>query len=98
MKNVIALNLGNDYAILYNVLRIIFEKIPVNSDKLAFFLTKCDINSLSNIINLKNKGAKHIFLSDCPPLVINPAVLREFTSMFGVNHISNPKDDLALFK
>lgn len=98
MKNVIALNLGNDYAILYNVLRIIFEKIPVNSDKLAFFLTKCDINSLSNIINLKNMGAKNIFLSDCPPLVINPAVLREFTSMFGVNHITNPKDDLAILK
>lgn len=96
--NVIALNLGNDYAILYNVLRIIFEKIAVDSDKLSFFLTKCDINSLSNIINLKNMGAKHIFLSDCPPLVINPAVLREFTSMFGVNHITNPKDDLSLLK
>lgn len=95
MDNVIALNLGNDYAILYNVLKMIFEKIPVDSDKLAFFLTKCDINSLSNIINLKNKGAKHIFLSDCPPLVINPAVLREFTKLFGVKHINNPKDDIS---
>lgn len=95
-KNVTALNLGNDYALLYNVLQTIFKKIPLDSDKLAFFLTKCDINSLSNIINLKTAGAKHIFLSDCPPLVINPAVLREFTKLFGVNHITDPKNDISL--
>ncbi len=96
MENVIALNLGNDYAILYKVLKIIFEKIPVDSDKLAFFFTKCDVNSLSNIINLHNNGAKNLFISDCPPLVINPAVLRSFTGLFNVNHITNPKNDLAL--
>lgn len=94
--NVIAINLGSDYAILYNVLQIIFEKIPVNSDKLAFFLTKCDINSLSNIINLKNSGAKNIFLSDCPPMVINPAVLNSFTDFFKVNRMTSAKDDLKL--
>ena len=66
------------------------------SDKLAFFLTKCDVNSLSNIINLKNRGAKNIFLSDCPPLVINPAILQAFTKLFEINKITNPKDDLAL--
>lgn len=98
LDNVIYLNLGNDYSLLYNALHIIFEKIPVNSDKLAFFLTKCDINSLSNIINLKNNGAKHVFLSDCPPLVINPAVLRAFTDIFGVNKITNPRDDVKLIK
>ena len=96
MENVIALNLGNDYAILYKVLKIIFEKIPVVSDKLAFFFTKCDVNSLSNIINLHNKGAKNLFISDCPPLVINPAVLRSFTELFNVNHMTNPKNDLAV--
>ena len=95
MKNVIALNLGNDYAILYKVLKIIFEKIPVDSEKLAFFFTKCDVNSLSNIINLHNKGAKNLFISDCPPLVINPAVLRSFTELFNVKHITNPKDNLS---
>ena len=93
-ENVLAINLGSDYAILYNVLQIIFEKIPVDSDKLVFFLTKCDINSLSNIINLKNNGAKNIFLSDCPPMVINPAVLKSFSELFQVRRISNAIDDL----
>ena len=94
--NIISINLGNNYALLYRAMQVIFETFPVDSEKLAFFMTKCDINSLSNIINLKTKGAKHIFLSDCPPLVINPAVLREFASIFGVKHITNPKDDLDL--
>ncbi len=96
LSNVLALNLVNDYALIYRTLNKIFKKIPINSEKLAFFLTKCDVNSLSNIINLKNMGAKNIFLSDCPPLVINPAILHAFTKLFEINKISNPKDDLAL--
>lgn len=94
-ENVLALNLGNDYALLYKVLSVIFEKIPADSDKLSFFLTKCDINSLSNIINLKTMGAKNIFMSDCPPMVINPAVLKEFIKLFGVHSITNPAEDFA---
>ena len=96
LSNVLALNLVNDYALIYRTLNKIFKKIPINSEKLAFFLTKCDVNSLSNIINLKNMGAKNIFLSDCPPLVINPAILHAFTKLFEINKISNPIDELAL--
>lgn len=96
--NVYSINLANNYPLFGRVLAKIFEKIPVNSDKLVFFLTKCDVNSLSSIIYLKNSGAKNIFLSDCPPTVINPAVLRAFNKMFKINAISNPKDDLAKIK
>lgn len=97
-ENVLHINIGNDYALLYNFLHTIFQKIPVNSEKLAFFLTKCDVNSLSNIINLKNNGAKDIFLSDCPPLVINPAVLKAFTKLYNINEITTPKEDLETLK
>ena len=96
MDNVYTVNLGNDYSLLYNALNKILKKIPITSEKLAFFLTKCDVNSLSNIINLKNNGAKHIFLYDCPPTVINPAVLRAFNKLFGIHEITDPKDDLKL--
>lgn len=95
LPNVFALNLGNDYALLYEVLHIIFSQISILSDNLTFFLTKCDINSLSSIINLKNNGAKNIFLSDCPPTVINPAVLRAFGKIFSVKNITTPTEDLV---
>ena len=45
LNNVLTINLANDYALIYRTLNQIFEKIPLDSDKLAFFLTKCDVNS-----------------------------------------------------
>ena len=94
MENVFAFNLGSDYALLYEVLHKLFSKISLSSESITFFLTKCDTNSLTSIINLKNKGAKNIFLSDCPPTVINPAVLNSFTKLFGIKNMTNPKEDL----
>ena len=94
-KNVLPINLGNDYALFYGVLQKIFDKIPPDSEKLVFFLTKCDINSLSNIINLKINGAKNIFLSECPPFIVNPSVLKAFAKLFSIRSITTPKDDFA---
>ncbi len=94
MKNVLHMNIGRNYPLLYSVLHILFEKIPANSDKLAFFLTKCDISTLSYIISLKNNGAKKVFLSDCPSLVINPAVLRAFNKLYDIHDITTPQNDL----
>ena len=87
LKNVFAINIGNDYAILYGILHKFLKHIPITSEKLIFFLTKCDVNSFSNIINLKSNGAKNIYLSDCPPTVINPAVLKAFTKMFDIKQL-----------
>lgn len=94
LENVLFINLANDYPQIYGVLQKIFEKIPLNSEKLAFFLTKCDINSFSNIINLKNEGVKNIFLSDCPPTLINPSVLSSFNKLYDIFPISEPEIDL----
>ncbi len=96
--NVYALNVGNDYPMIYGILHKILQKIPVTSSKLVFFLTKCDVNSLSNIISLKNSGAKNIFLSECPPTIINPAVLRAFNKIYGIHSITNAQDDLKKIK
>lgn len=96
--NAYVLNIGNDYPLIYGILHKIFEKIPVTSEKIVFFLTKCDVNSLSNIINLKNSGAKNIFLSECPPTVINPAVLRAFNKIYEIQPITNAKDDIKKIK
>lgn len=98
IDNVYSLNVANDYPMIYGILHKIFKKIPVTSEKLVFFLNKCDVNSLSNIINLKNSGAKHIYLSECPPTVINPAVLRAFNKIYGINAITNPSDDFKKIK
>ena len=97
-ENVIHINLGNNCALLYTALQTILKKISIYSNELVFFMTKCDVNSLSNIINLKNNGAKNIFLSDCSPLVINPAVVKAFTKLYNIREITTPKEDLEKLK
>lgn len=96
LDNVFSINLCNDYAQIYGVLQKLFEKIPYDSNKLVFFFTKCDINSFSGIINLKNEGVKNIFLSDCPPMLINPSVLSAFNKEYKIKQISTPDSDLKI--
>lgn len=90
----LVLNLANDYALVLNVLSRVFDRIPIDSEKLTFFLTKCDVNTLSNIINLKDRGAKNIFLSECPPTIVNPTVLKEFTKIFKIHNTTTARADL----
>ncbi len=95
-ENIRVLNIGNDYSIALAILHELFKNIPLKSDNLVFYLTKCDVNTLSSIVNLKNNGAKHVFLSECPSMVINPTVLKEFSEIFDIKITSNPKKDLEL--
>ena len=85
--NVLHINLAYDYALLHKISRYIFEKVPINSDNLYLYFTKCDYNSLSNIIYLKNKGAKNIYLSACQPNIINPAVLNIFKKIYNIDSL-----------
>lgn len=92
--NTMSINVGNDYSLVLNVLARLFDRIPIDSDRLTFFLTKCDVNTLSNIINLKERGAKNIFLSECPPMIVNPMVLKEFTKIFKIHNTTTARADL----
>lgn len=96
--NTRVINIGNDYSIALAVIHELFNKVPLKSNNLIFYLTKCDINTLTSIINLKNHGAKNIFLSECPSMVINPTVMKEFTELFEVKITNNPKNDLESIK
>lgn len=93
--NFLHLNLVNNLPLIYGVVEQLFSKIPVNSDRIAFFLTRCDVNSISNMIGLKQHGAKNIFLTKCPPNAMNPSILKTLEEDYGIYLTSNPKDDLA---
>ena len=78
----------------YNLLKEIFALVPVNSENISFFFTKCDANSISNIINLSNLGAKHIYLTQCPPYVINPNLLSTLKSLYHIMPTTVPSKDI----
>ncbi len=93
-ENLLYLNIANNFPLQLTVLDLFFSKIPVTSNQLTFFLTKCDANTLSIMISLKEKGVKNIYLSSCPPTIINPAVMNSFMQLYSINNLSSPKADL----
>lgn len=92
--NFLHLNLVNNLPLIYGVAEQLFKKIPVNSDRIAFFLTRCDVSSISNMLGLKLNGAKNIFLSKCPPNAMNPSVLKTLEEDYNIHLTSTPKDDI----
>ena len=93
-KNLFHINVVNNFPLQLSVLELLFDKIPVNSEKLTFFLTKCDSNTISMMVNLKQKGVKNIYLANCPPTVINPAVMASFMNLYTILPITDAKSDL----
>ena len=92
--NELYINLVNNLPEAYNLLKKIFTHIPVNSEKVSFFFTKCDANSISNIINLSNLGAKHICLTQCPPYVVNPNILSTLKHLYHIMLTTTPAKDV----
>lgn len=91
--NCVHFNLVNNFPAIYTVLKRIFRDIPITQDNIAFFITRCDITSISHLISLKNRGAKNIFLSNCQPK-INPSISATLRSVYGIKSITTPQEDI----
>lgn len=94
LQNVLKVNVVNNLPLVYDILQDLFKKIKMNSRRLSFFLTKCDVGSISKIISLKNNGVKNIFLFQCSPNVINPSVLATLEKTYGIKTTSTPEKDI----
>lgn len=92
-RNILNINVVNNLPLAYGVLEYLFGKIPANSDKITFFLTKCDAGAISRIISLKENGIKNIYLSKCPPNVINPSITASLEKAYGINTTTSPEAD-----
>ncbi len=92
--NLLYVNIANNFPLQLTVLGMLFDKISVESSKLTFFLTKCDSNTISAMISLKQHGAKNIYLANCPPTIINPAVMTSFMRLYSIKSITNAENDI----
>ena len=93
-ENELFINLVNNLPAVYSVMRKIFQKIDISSERLTFFLTKCDPGAVSNMINLYNAGAGQIFLSQCPSYIINPNIQGSLKNLYGIIPTTNPQNDI----
>ncbi|MDE6138029.1 MAG: hypothetical protein K2F57_01000, partial [Candidatus Gastranaerophilales bacterium] len=54
-ENVLTINIGNYIPLASAILKKLFDKYPLSSNKIVFLFTTCDVMTMSNIIILKNK-------------------------------------------
>lgn len=93
-ENVLTINIGNYVPLATNILKKLFEKYPLTSDKITFFFTTCDVMTLSSIVTLSSLGAKNIYMAQCQPTLVNPSVYETFNTTFKINTTTTVKEDL----
>lgn len=93
-KNTYKINVANDYSLVTVILSRLLEKIPIESSKLTFFLTRCDSAAFAGMIRLHRRGAKNIYMSDCLPTIMNPTTLKAFKKLYNIKNMSNAREDL----
>lgn len=93
-ENILHVDSFYDYLLIYKVLEKFNEKKSLNQLKITIFVTKCDQHTITNIMNFINMGIKSIYLSECSPTIINPALMETMRKSFGIKKFSKPEKDL----
>jgi hydroxylamine reductase len=93
-ENVYHLDSFFDDSLLYKILRGLAREKHISELPLTVFLTKCDKHTISNLLYLNEIGVKHLYMSKCPPFLINPLTIETLQNMFSVKEIKDPKFDL----
>lgn len=92
--NVLTINIGNYVPLATNILKNLFDKYSITSDKIVFFFTTCDVMTISSIVTLSSLEAKNIYMAQCPPTLVNPSVYETFNKTFKINTTTTAKEDL----
>ena len=92
--NIYTINIANDYTLAIMLMNKLFDKIPADSDKLTFFLTRCDSSAFAAMVRLNHKGAKSIYMSSCQPNIMNPVTLAAFRDLYNIKEMTTAGNDL----
>lgn len=83
-----------DYSLVYKILNYLGNKIPLNELQLSILITRCDKHSIASVIYLKEIGVKNIYMCECPPALINPAMIKIIQEIFDIKEFTDPKKDI----
>lgn len=92
--NILTINTGNYMPLATGIINKLFSKHPITDERIFFFFTKCDVMTISNIITLNNYNARNIYMSDCPPTIINPSVFKTFKKEYNIQTTTTVQNDL----
>lgn len=93
-ENVFHLDSFYGYYFFFKVLEKFQQKIDINQASISVFLTRCDKNTISNLLYLKHIGIKNIYMCKCPPTLINPVIIETLHESFDIKELSTAKEDL----
>lgn len=97
-KNFFFINCSYDFYLLYKLIEILFKKINDIKSKLGVFIVDCNSLVLSHIFNLIYLDVKNIFIGPCCPNVISPDLIKSLSSLFNINSITRPLEDIDKYK
>ena len=83
-----------EFTLLYKIIENLFSVIDSPSKNISVFFVDCSNTILSHIFNLIYIGLSKIYLGPCCPNIISPILLEGLKSLFSINEISTPIDDL----
>ncbi len=92
--NIFYIDDSANFSIIYYILDILISEFKNSGIDISIFISKCDKHIISNIIRLKDIGLKHIFLSKCSPIMLNPALIDILTKYYDIIPANHPVDDL----
>lgn len=93
-NNVLCVDSEYGFPILYKALDILTQKIKIYDLNPIMLYTRCEVHTISNVLNMKYMGINKIYFPDCPPNLVNPALIEAMRKMFGLKKYTNPQDDL----
>ncbi len=93
-SNIMTINTGNYIPLVSNILKKLFAKYPISSEKITFFFTTCDVMTISSIVTLKDNNAKNIYMAKCPPTLVNPSVYETLIKKYNIHTTSSADKDL----
>ena len=86
-NNIWNINLSYDMALTYDILDKLNE-YPEIFEKTTFFITQCQLQTISHAMNFKNYNIKNIFLGECCPTVISPTLIEGLEDLFDIKQVS----------
>lgn len=93
-KNVLYVESDYGFPILYKSLEVLTRKISIEELDPIILFTRCEIHTISNLLNLKFMGVNKIYFTDCSPHMVNPSLIETIREMFGVKKYTTPEADL----
>lgn len=81
------------YSLLYKILERINERTSLSNLNISIFITKCDKYLIANLLYLKEIGIKNLYMTKCPPMLINPALIETLQEIFEIKEFTDPKKD-----